>query len=167
MGLVVISFISLVLGFFEFLDLKVYTFHLIWKLFGCYLSDSFLLSFLLSLFIWRLQLHKYLTIWSCHNYHRYFAYVYILFHLFKIFIVSFWIAFITSNSWFVFSIMSMLCYAKSLQSCPTLCDPIDGSHQAPLSLGLSRQEQWSRLPFPSPTHESEKWKRSHSVVSNS
>ena len=24
-----------------------------------------------------------------------------------------------------------LCYAKSLQSCPTLCDPIDGSHQAP------------------------------------
>ena len=21
----------------------------------------------------------------------------------------------------------MLCYAKSLQSCPTLCDPIDGS----------------------------------------
>ena len=25
--------------------------------------------------------------------------------------------------------------AKSLQSCPTLCDPIDGSHQAPPSLG--------------------------------
>ena len=23
--------------------------------------------------------------------------------------------------------MYMLCYAKSLQSCPTLCDPIDGS----------------------------------------
>ena len=22
---------------------------------------------------------------------------------------------------------TMLCYAKSLQSCPTLCDPIDGS----------------------------------------
>ena len=31
----------------------------------------------------------------------------------------------------------MLCYAKSLQSCLTLCDPIDGSHQAPLSLGFS------------------------------
>ena len=30
--------------------------------------------------------------------------------------------------------------AKSLQSCLTLCDPIDGSHQAPLSLGFSRQE---------------------------
>ena len=41
---------------------------------------------------------------------------------------------------------------------PTLCDPIDGSHQAPPSLGFSRQEHWSGLPFPSPMHESEKWK---------
>ena len=88
--------------------------------------------------------------------------------------------------------------AKSLQSCPTLCDPIDGSppgspipgillartlewvaisfsnawkwkvkvkslshvwllatpwttaHQAPPSMGLSRQEHWSRFPLPSP-----------------
>ena len=45
--------------------------------------------------------------------------------------------------------------AKSLQSCPTLCDPINGSHQAPPSLGFSRQERWSGLPFPSPMHESE------------
>ena len=43
--------------------------------------------------------------------------------------------------------------AKSLQSCPTLCDPIDGGS---LSLGFSRQEHWSGLPFPSPMHESEK-----------
>ena len=96
--------------------------------------------------------------------------------------------------------------AKSLQSCPTLCDPIDGSplgssvpgilqarilewvaisfssawkwkvkvkslshaqllatpwtaaHQAPPSMGFSRQEHWSGLPFPSPVHESKKWK---------
>ena len=41
---------------------------------------------------------------------------------------------------------------KSIQSCPTLCDPIDGSHQAPSSLGFSRQEHWSGLPFPSPMH---------------
>ena len=46
--------------------------------------------------------------------------------------------------------------AKSLQSCPTLCDPIDGSHQAPPSLGFSRQEHWSGLLFPSPMHENEK-----------
>ena len=89
--------------------------------------------------------------------------------------------------------------AKSLQSCPTLCDPIDGSppgsavpgilqartldwvaisfsnawkwkvkgkslsrvrlfatpwtaaHQAPPSVGFSRQEYWSGVPLPSPT----------------
>ena len=35
------------------------------------------------------------------------------------------------------------------------------------SLGFSRQEHWSGLPFPSPMHESEKWKWSHSVVSDS
>ena len=39
------------------------------------------------------------------------------------------------------------------------------AHQAPLSLGFSRQEHWSGLPLPSPMHESEKWKWSHSVVS--
>ena len=105
--------------------------------------------------------------------------------------------------------------AKSLQSCPTLCDPIDGSppgspvpgilqartlewvaisfsnackwkvkgksfshawllvtpwtaaFQAPPSMGFSRQEYWSGLPFPSPMHESEKWKWSCSVMSDS
>ena len=30
--------------------------------------------------------------------------------------------------------------AKSLQLCPTLCDPIDGSPPGSLSLGFSRQE---------------------------
>ena len=33
--------------------------------------------------------------------------------------------------------------------------------------GFSRQEHWSGLPFPSPMHESEKWKGSRSVVFNS
>ena len=63
--------------------------------------------------------------------------------------------------------LSTPCYAKSLQSCPTLCDPIDGSHQAPPSLGFSRQEHRSGLPFHSPMHESERWKQSRSVVSDS
>ena len=36
-----------------------------------------------------------------------------------------------------------------------------------LSLGFSRQEHWSGLPFPSPMHKSEKWKWSHSVMSDS
>ena len=34
--------------------------------------------------------------------------------------------------------------------------PEMAAHQAPLSLGFSRQEHWSGLPFPSPMHESEK-----------
>ena len=34
--------------------------------------------------------------------------------------------------------------------------PEMAAHQAPQSLGFSRQEHWSGLPFPSPMHESEK-----------
>ena len=58
--------------------------------------------------------------------------------------------------------------AKSLQSCPTLCDPIDGSPPgSPVpGIGFSRQEHWRGLPFPSPMHESEKRKRSRSFVSD-
>ena len=41
------------------------------------------------------------------------------------------------------------------------------AHQAPLSLGFSRQEHWSGLPLPSPLCESEKWKWSRSVTSDS
>jgi len=46
--------------------------------------------------------------------------------------------------------------AKLLQSCLILCDPIDGSPPGSPSLGFSRQEHRSGLPFPSPMHESEK-----------
>ena len=45
--------------------------------------------------------------------------------------------------------------------------PLTEAHQAPPSLGFSRQEHRSGLPFPSPMHESEKWKWSRSVVSDS
>ena len=41
------------------------------------------------------------------------------------------------------------------------------AHQAPPSLGFSRQEHWSGLPFPSPMHESEKGKWSRLVMSDS
>ena len=40
------------------------------------------------------------------------------------------------------------------------------AHKAPPSLGFSRQEHWSGLPFPSPMHESETWKWSRSVLSD-
>ena len=34
-------------------------------------------------------------------------------------------------------------------SCPALSTPWTVAHQAPLSMGLPRQEYWSGLPFPS------------------
>ena len=55
------------------------------------------------------------------------------------------------------------CFSR-VQLCAT---PETAAHQAPLSLGFSRQEHWSGLPFPSPVLESEKWKWSRSVVSDS
>ena len=45
--------------------------------------------------------------------------------------------------------------------------PQTAAHQASPSLGFSRQEHWSGLPFPSPMHASEKWKWSPSVMSYS
>ena len=72
---------------------------------------------------------------------------------------------VTVVTWVIFK--NTATAAKSPQSCLTLCDPIDSSHQAPPSLGFSRQEHWSGLPFPSSMHESEKWKWSRSVVSSS
>ena len=44
-------------------------------------------------------------------------------------------------------------------SCVQLCaTPWTAAYQAPPSLGFSRQEHWSGVPFPSPMYESEKWK---------
>ena len=51
----------------------------------------------------------------------------------------------------------MLLLLLSYFSCVQLCaTPQTVAHQAPPSLGFSRQEQWSGLPFPSPMHQSEK-----------
>ena len=59
------------------------------------------------------------------------------------------------NIWNAF-ISSLAAAAKLLQSCATLCDPIDGSPLGSPSLGFSRKEHWSGLPFPSPMHQREK-----------
>ena len=53
------------------------------------------------------------------------------------------------------------CHFSRVRLCVT---PEMAAHQAPLSLGFSRQEHWSGLPFPSPMQEGEKWKWSCSVV---
>ena len=45
--------------------------------------------------------------------------------------------------------MRAMC-TKSLQSCPTLCDPWMVGHQVPLSMRFSRLKYWSGLPFSPP-----------------
>ena len=40
--------------------------------------------------------------------------------------------------------------AKSLQSCPVLCNPMDGSPPGSSGHGFSRQKYWSGLSFPPP-----------------
>ena len=51
---------------------------------------------------------------------------------------------------------SMLLLLLSHFSCVRLCaTPYTAAYQAPLSLGFSRQEYWSALPFPSSMHENE------------
>ena len=57
------------------------------------------------------------------------------------------------------SIYALLLLLLSRFSRVRLCaTPEMAAHQAPLSLGFSRQEHWSGLPFPSPVYESEKGK---------
>ena len=60
-------------------------------------------------------------------------------------------------------LLLLLSHFSRVRLCAT---PSTAAHQAPPSLWFSRQEHWSGLPFPSPMHASEKWKWSHSVVSN-
>ena len=47
---------------------------------------------------------------------------------------------------------AMLSHFSRVRLCVT---PEMAAHEAPLSLGFSRQEHWSGLPFPSPMHKSE------------
>ena len=53
--------------------------------------------------------------------------------------------------------LSLLLLLLSRFSRVRLCaTPEMAAHKAPLSLGFSRQEHWSGLPFPPPMHESGK-----------
>ena len=64
--------------------------------------------------------------------------------------------------------MLLLLLLLSRFSCVQLCaTPYTAAHQAPLSLRFSRQEHWNGLQFPSPMHESEKWKWSRLAMSDS
>ena len=67
------------------------------------------------------------------------------------------------SSWIALLLLLLLSHFSRVRLRVT---PQMAAHQAPPSLGFSRQEHWSGLPFPSPTHESEKWKWSCSVMSD-
>ena len=61
------------------------------------------------------------------------------------------------------TLLLLLSHFSRVRLCVT---PETAAHQAPPSLGFSRQEHSSGLLLPSPMHESEKWKWSCSVVSD-
>ena len=75
-----------------------------------------------------------------------------------------WIKFYIPDSPWPPLLLLLLSHFSRVRLCAT---PETAAHQTPQSLGFSRQELWSGLPFPSPMHESEKWKWGGSVVSDS
>ena len=54
------------------------------------------------------------------------------------------------------SLPTKVCIGKSLSCVQLLAIPWTAAYQAPPSMGFSRQEYWSGVPFPSPINESEK-----------
>ena len=71
------------------------------------------------------------------------------FHFIKL---LYWIIFFftTFKKYFPTVIPLAMCVCVCAQSCPTLCDPMDCAHQAPLCMEFSQQEYWGGLPFPLP-----------------
>ena len=61
-----------------------------------------------------------------------------------------WINLSSPQTWKVATVIIPILVNEVTQSCPTLCDPWTVAYQAPQSMGFSRQEYWSGLPFPSP-----------------
>ena len=67
--------------------------------------------------------------------------------------VSLYEPFQWKTSTYILLLLLLLSRFSRVRLCAT---PETVAHQASLSLGFSRQECWSGLPFPSPMHESEK-----------
>ena len=66
------------------------------------------------------------------------------------------LCFRAGEGWLCFSLMPVFpAAAKSFSRVRLCATPQTAAHQAPPSLGFSRQEHWSGLLFPPPMHESE------------
>ena len=72
----------------------------------------------------------------------------------------------SKSSWNFCKFMEAAANAKSLQSCPTLCDPMDGSPPGSPIPGILQARTLEWVAISSPMHESEKWKWGRSVVSD-
>ena len=57
---------------------------------------------------------------------------------------------------FLLQSMKVKSESEVAQSCPTLATPWTVAHQAPPSMGFSRQEYWSGVPLPSPVKKQNK-----------
>ena len=66
------------------------------------------------------------------------------------------LCYIVSLCWLSILCMLLLLLLSRFSRIRLCATPEMAAHQAPPSLGFSRQEHWSGLPFPSPMHESEK-----------
>ena len=64
----------------------------------------------------------------------------------------------TITTWFVnwLLLLLLLLLLRRFSRVRLCATPQTAAYQAPSSMGFSRQEYWSGLPFPSPMHESEK-----------
>ena len=143
-SLSVTSLASLPFSVFDSLPLFLY--HCFSLLFG--FSSSFSLSVLSNqkiLDFWSLLTLSFLSFCDC-IYSWYLNY-----HL------------LTDNSYLILLLL-WLSRISPVRLCATTKT---AAYQTPPSLGFSRQEHWSGLPFPSPMHESEKWMWSCSVISDS
>ena len=54
---------------------------------------------------------------------------------------------------FLLQCMEVKSESEVAQSCPTVATPWTAAHQAPPSMGFSRQKYWSGVPLPSPSHQ--------------
>ena len=62
----------------------------------------------------------------------------------------------TSSGKLQVALLLLLLLLSRFSHVPLCATPETAAHEAPPSLGFSRQEHWSGLPFTSPMHESEK-----------
>ena len=58
--------------------------------------------------------------------------------------------------YFVSKVLKVLLLPSRFSHVQVCVTPWTAAYQASLSMGFSRQEHWSGLPFPSPMHESGK-----------